>query len=127
MSDSAAPSASTVDRIFTKIDEQTAMHMRTREDLLEVRGAVRELTSGQERAEKRQTDFEKDVDKRFEIRFKDTDVRLTDLDTRVTSIHEERLAEKAQWRGPEKVIAFLIAAGGVISLAIALKDVILPH
>lgn len=126
--DHTGPSATVggQDHLFRKLDELGAMHMRTREDMAEVKEKVKSIASSQDRFEKRQEHFEAEVWREMEQRHHqieggvaelraETDRRIGEIETKVTTIREERIAEKAQWRGPEKVIATLIGVGGAIA------------
>lgn len=108
------------------------MHMRTREDLIEMKGDVRALKDGAARGDIRQSEFEKEVARKLAEHAEHTDGKIVELngrvgglDTQITEIREERIAEKAQWRGPEKVIAVLVSLGGAIALLVALKELFL--
>jgi hypothetical protein len=115
--------------VFQKLDEQTAMHMRTREDLVELKGDVRVLKEQGTRHDERQHEFERTIERKFKEHAENTDAKLgevsekvDDLDTELTSIREERIAEKAQWRGPEKVILAIAGLGSAIGAVLAIKE-----
>ncbi|AFU86566.1 hypothetical protein D869_gp348 [Caulobacter phage CcrRogue] len=107
------------------------MHMRTREDMAEVKEKVKTIASSQER-------FERDVWREMDIRHAETKEqlaaiknqtadRIDEIEAKVNTIREERIAEKAQWRGPEKVIAGIVAlAGGVTAIGV-LWSIFKPH
>ncbi|AXQ68283.1 hypothetical protein HOT99_gp334 [Caulobacter phage CcrBL10] len=107
------------------------MHMRTREDMAEVKEKVKTIASSQER-------FERDVWREMDIRHTETkqaladikdhtNERISEIESKVNTIREERIAEKAQWRGPEKVIAAIVAlAGGVTAIGV-LWSIFKPH
>lgn len=121
-----ASSAGGQDQLFRKLDDLATMHMRTREDMVEVKGEVKSIAASQARVEKRQDIFEREIheelDKRHAIVQTEiaqtaaaTAKRIDELDTQVKTIREERIAEKAQWRGPEKAIAALVGLAGALA------------
>lgn len=131
------PTALGQDHLFRKLDELGSMHMRTREDMAEVKAEVKAIGASQSRVEKRQELFEQEIQSEIELRHKrandqmremaeKTFKRVDQIEGEVKLIREERIAEKAQWRGPEKVIALLIALAGGAGAIAALVNY-LPH
>lgn len=117
----ATPGADSGGHVYRKLDELGAMHMRTREDVVEIKTTVRALVEGQARHEKRMAEFEADVDRRIGESRQHTALRIDGLAGEVKTIREERIAEKAQWRGPEKVIAVIGSIATLIGLIAAVK------
>lgn len=112
------------EHVFRKLDEVGAMLMRTREDVVETKAVIKGVAEAQARQEKRQNHFEAEVERRFVKTHEDTERRFEDISKEVKTIREERIAEKAQWRGPEKVIAALAALGGALGAFIVAKGLI---
>lgn len=132
-----ASSAGGQDQLFRKLDDLATMHMRTREDMVEVKGEVKSIAASQARVEKRQEHFEREIheelEKRYSVvqneiaataalaakRIDETAAvatkRIDEIETQVKTIREERIAEKAQWRGPEKAIAGLVGIAAAIA------------
>lgn len=117
----ADPSPQVAGHIYRKLDELGAMHQRTREDVVEIKAAVKGVAEAQARVETRQKDFEFDVDRRFGEHRHHVDAEIGKITSRLTTIHEERIAEKAQWRGPEKVIAALAGIASAIAAIAAIR------
>lgn len=107
--------------IQRKLDDLGAMHMRTREDVAEIKATTREIASNQVKVERRVDDMEKQVDERFKSHAQEIDGRIGRVEKDVTTIREERIAEKAQWRGPEKLIAVLGTIGAILGALAAVK------
>ncbi|AFO71750.1 hypothetical protein CcrKarma_gp085 [Caulobacter virus Karma] len=119
-------SSSGQERIYQKLDELGSMHARTREDIARIQEMMRAVGSSQERIEKRQDHFEREIWREMEDRAartsaqldeikSHTNLRIEEIEAKVDTIREERIAEKAQWRGPEKAIAALVAVAGAIA------------
>lgn len=109
------------DHVYRKLDELSAMHMRTREDVVETKVLVKALAENQAGQARAFSKHQEDVDRRFKTHAEETDGKLNEIAAQVTTIHEERIAEKAQWRGPEKVVAVISAIAALLGLAIAVK------
>uniref|UniRef100_A0AB74UI68 DUF1640 domain-containing protein n=1 Tax=Caulobacter phage BL57 TaxID=3348355 RepID=A0AB74UI68_9VIRU len=114
------------------------MHMRTREDMAEVKEKVKTIASSQERFEKRQDHFEQEIWREMEARHSETKEslarisaetaeRIDEIESKVNTIREERIAEKAQWRGPEKAIAALVAVAGAIAAIASIMTFMKAH
>jgi len=112
--------------LYRKLDELSSMLMRTREDAVETKSIVKAMAEGQVRHEKRMEAFERDVDQRFIAQAENTKREIEAVATEVKTIREERIAEKAHWRGPEKVIAGITGLAGAIGGAIAIKAFFFP-
>lgn len=122
-----------VAKIFEKIDHLSDAHSRTREDMVEIKGAVKSVAEAAGRIEARQHSFEQEVNGRLEdaanaakhamsIFGKEITGRVEVVEGEVKTIREERIAEKAQWRGPEKVIVTVAGLATLIGAIIAGKQ-----
>lgn len=112
--------------LYRKLDELSSMMMRTREDGVETKVIVKAMAEGQARHEKRMEAFEKDVDNRFIAAATETNRQIEAVATEVKTIREERIAEKAHWRGPEKVIAAIVSIAGLLGAIVAIKTFVFP-
>lgn len=126
---------SEVSKKLDRVDQLVDAHQRTREDMVEVKAATRAVADTLTRIETRQDGFEKEINHRLEENHrkanetmarwaKETHDRVESVENEVKSIREERIAEKAQWRGPEKIVAALAALASAVGLFAAVKGLI---
>lgn len=119
----ATPGDPLIVRLLT---EMQSSFSRTREDTIEIKGAVRNMADAVARVEKRQEAFEKEVDARIEAEHRANNIKMREIALEVKTIREERIAEKAEWRGPEKLIAGLVAFAAAIGAILAIKAFFFP-
>ncbi|UTC29871.1 hypothetical protein BAJUN_02650 [Bajunvirus bajun] len=112
--------------IVRMLAEMQSSQTRTREDTIEIKGAVKSMSEAVTRVEKRQEAFEKEVDQRIESEHRKNNAKMVEIAREVKTIREERIAEKAQWRGPEKVIGILVLVASALGAIVAIKAFFFP-
>lgn len=129
-----------------RMTEVTGAAMRTREDMAEMKAESRSTAAAVARIEQRHDKFEAEMRTRLEEQYRRANERMAEITReqgtewekklaqvlaalegtntelrgvtgRVDIIERERIAEKSQWRGPEKMIVLLQV--GALAAAIA--------
>ncbi len=125
--------------ISKRLTEFTGSVMRTREDVVKLDSVMGAIGKTLERIESRQDTFEREIRNRLdeqhrranermveiaeeyaadnEKRFSKVEGELTRQSAELKTIREERIAEKSQWRGPEKMIVFLQVGSFMAAIA----------
>lgn len=138
--------------LTTRLSEFTGAFMRTREDMAEMKATGKMTADVVKRIEHRQDQFEREMRERMETQHRRANERMVEIarehskslearldeqdeahvkvNTRVDgviaevkTIREERIAEKNQWRGPEKVMVVVQFCGIAAALAVAIGKI----